>query len=93
MFFILRERTSEYVFIPEMLACACKAYPANLPGSLVSAHLKVTLLVAVAVAVTGVAVGPSLTSWLSSSARSSRKERDEGGDCTAVALGTEVLGK
>lgn len=78
----------------------CVSHLAGLSGSLDSAHLKVTLLGAAGV--TGGPLAPwapkapgntTLTTWLSSSAKTSRKEREEGGDWTAVALKEDRVGE
>lgn len=74
-------------------------HPVGLSGSLFSAHLNVTLLLVGAVALTGdpwafwplwIPVCPNLIKQFSSSSSRARKEHEEGGDWTAVALQMEM---
>lgn len=86
------------VFVLQCVLCM-ETHPVGLSGSLLSAHLNVTLLAAGAAA-TGDAwapwplwapVCPTLIKLFSSSSSSSaRKEHEEGGDWTAVALQMET---
>lgn len=65
------------------------AHPAGLPALPGSAHLKVTLLAQVAVPVVLAGLPAAMATVLSrcsSSVNKSRKDSDEGQDCTAVAL-------
>lgn len=70
------------------------SHPVGLSGSLFSAHLNVTLLLA-GVALTGDPralwalcdlISSALTELLSSSSSRARNEQEEGGDWTALAL-------
>lgn len=72
------------------MLCFVSTNPAGLSSSLLSAHLNVTLFGAETVTgEAGTPVCPSRVSRFSSSSRSARKEHEEGGDWTAVALQME----